>query len=88
MGVTRRRLAAIEMGKTLALAGLTALLALPLGLAVAWVLTDVINVAAFGWRLPIFLFPRPVGRPVRARAAHRLRRGALAGRCGSAAPRP
>ena len=57
MGVTRRRLAAIEMGKTLALAGLTAVAALPVGLAVAWVLTDFVNVAAFGWRLPIFLFP-------------------------------
>ncbi len=57
MGVTRRRLAAIEMGKALALAALTALAALPLGLAVAWVLTAVINVQAFGWKLPIFLFP-------------------------------
>jgi putative ABC transport system permease protein len=57
MGITRRRLALLEMGKTLALAGLTALAALPLGLAVAWVLTAVINVEAFGWRLPIFLFP-------------------------------
>lgn len=57
MGITRRQLAAIEMGKTLALAALTAMIALPLGLAVAWVLTAVINVEAFGWRLPIFLFP-------------------------------
>jgi putative ABC transport system permease protein len=57
MGVTRRRLAAIEMGKTLGLAALTALVALPVGLAVAWVLTAVVNVEAFGWRLPIFLFP-------------------------------
>jgi len=57
IGITRRRLAAIEMGKTLALAAFTALAALPLGLGVAWVLTDVINVAAFGWKLPIFLFP-------------------------------
>ncbi|MBA3326606.1 MAG: ABC transporter permease, partial [Rhodobacteraceae bacterium] len=57
MGITRRQLAAIELGKTLALAALTAVIALPLGLAVAWVLTNVINVAAFGWRLPLFLFP-------------------------------
>ncbi len=57
MGVTRRRLATIEVGRTLALAGLTAVLALPLGLAVAWVLTAVVNVEAFGWRLPVHLFP-------------------------------
>ncbi len=57
IGLTRRRLAAIETGKTLALAALTAALALPLGLAVAWTLTAVVNVAAFGWRLPVLLFP-------------------------------
>jgi len=26
-------------------------------LALAWVLLAVVNVAAFGWRLPMFLFP-------------------------------
>jgi putative ABC transport system permease protein len=57
MGVTRRRLAVIELAKALGLAALTAVVALPLGLAVAWVLTAVINVRAFGWKLPIFLFP-------------------------------
>ena len=36
---------------------LTALLALPLGLALAWVLTAVVNVRAFGWRLPVLLLP-------------------------------
>jgi putative ABC transport system permease protein len=57
LGLTRRQLAVIEMGKTLGLAGLTAVVALPLGLAVAWILTAVINVEAFGWRLPILMFP-------------------------------
>ncbi|HVH03150.1 MAG TPA: FtsX-like permease family protein, partial [Amaricoccus sp.] len=57
IGVTRRRLALIELGKALALAALTALAALPLGLALAWVLTAVVNVRAFGWRLPVLLFP-------------------------------
>ncbi|TPE53611.1 FtsX-like permease family protein [Amaricoccus solimangrovi] len=57
LGLTRRRLAAIELGQAVALAGLTALAALPLGLAVAWVLTEVINPRAFGWRLPLLLFP-------------------------------
>ncbi|MFO1143361.1 MAG: FtsX-like permease family protein [Amaricoccus sp.] len=57
LGVTRRRLAALELVKAVALAALTALAALPLGLALAWVLTDVVNVRAFGWRLPIYLAP-------------------------------
>jgi putative ABC transport system permease protein len=56
-GVPRRVLAALELGRALALAAGTAFLALPLGLAVAWVLTAVINVRAFGWRLPVHLFP-------------------------------
>ena len=57
IGVTRRRLALIELAKATGLAALTALLALPLGLALAWVLTAVVNVRAFGWRLPVLLFP-------------------------------
>jgi putative ABC transport system permease protein len=57
MGVTRRRLALIELLRTLGLATLTAVAALPLGLALAWVLTAVVNVRACGWRLPVMLFP-------------------------------
>ena len=44
------------------LAALTLLAALPLGLALAWVLLAVINVEAFGWRLPMFLFPAEYAR--------------------------
>ncbi len=57
IGLTRRRLALIELAKTMAMALLTALLALPLGLAVAWCLIAVVNVKAFGWRLPFHVFP-------------------------------
>ncbi|MFC4668426.1 FtsX-like permease family protein [Seohaeicola nanhaiensis] len=57
LGMTRRALARIEILRSLALAGLTALLALPLGLLLAKILLDVINVEAFGWRLPMYLFP-------------------------------
>ncbi len=56
-GVTRRSLAGLELLKTLAMALFTALLAIPLGLAVAWCLVAVVNVQAFGWRLPFHLFP-------------------------------
>jgi putative ABC transport system permease protein len=57
VGVTRRRLAAIELAKTMSVALITALLALPLGLAVAWCLVAIVNVKAFGWRLPFHVFP-------------------------------
>ena len=57
LGVSRRALVALELGRALGLAALTALLALPLGLALAWVLTAVVNVRAFGWRLPVLLLP-------------------------------
>jgi len=36
---------------------LTWIVALPVGLALAWVLLVVVNVEAFGWRLPMQLFP-------------------------------
>jgi putative ABC transport system permease protein len=57
VGITRRRLAAVELLKTLSVALITTLLALPLGLLVAWCLIAVVNVKAFGWRLPFQVFP-------------------------------
>jgi putative ABC transport system permease protein len=57
IGITRRKLALIELLKTLSVALITALFALPLGLLVAWCLIAVVNVKAFGWRLPFHVFP-------------------------------
>ncbi len=57
LGLTRSELARLELLRSVLLAALTACLALPLGLALAWVLLAVINVEAFGWRLPMYLFP-------------------------------
>jgi putative ABC transport system permease protein len=57
IGITRQRLAMIELLKTMSVALITALLALPLGLMVAWCLIAVVNVKAFGWRLPFHIFP-------------------------------
>ncbi|TLP56830.1 FtsX-like permease family protein [Parasedimentitalea maritima] len=57
LGITRRQLAWLELWRSLALAALTAILALPLGLLLAWVLLSIINVEAFGWKLPMYLFP-------------------------------
>ncbi|WP_321847914.1 FtsX-like permease family protein [Pseudomonas paraveronii] len=57
LGVTRRQLMLLSLGQTWLLAVLTLLLALPLGLLLAWCLDAVINVQAFGWRLPLHVFP-------------------------------
>jgi putative ABC transport system permease protein len=57
MGLTQRHLAALDFLRTLLLALLTAVVALPLGLALAWVLLAVVNVEAFGWRLPMQVHP-------------------------------
>ena len=57
IGVTRQKLALIELLKTMSVALITALFALPLGLLVAWCLLAVVNVKAFGWRLPFHVFP-------------------------------
>ncbi|WP_434702024.1 FtsX-like permease family protein [Pseudomonas sp. D1-36] len=57
LGITRRQLMLLNLGQTWLLALLTLLLALPLGIALAWCLDAVINVQAFGWRLPLRIFP-------------------------------
>ncbi|MEP0942291.1 MAG: FtsX-like permease family protein [Rhizobiaceae bacterium] len=58
LGLTRRQLAGLELLRGILLAGLTMVLALPLGLGLAWLLLAVVNVEAFGWRLPMFVFAR------------------------------
>ncbi|WMC12050.1 ABC transporter permease [Oceanimonas pelagia] len=57
LGVPLRRLLGIQLVQLGGLALITALLALPLGMALTACLMWGINVAAFGWRLPLHLFP-------------------------------
>lgn len=57
LGLRRRDLAWLELLRTLALWFITFLAAIPVGLVLAWVLLVIINVEAFGWRLPMMLFP-------------------------------
>lgn len=57
LGLTRRHLAALELARAVVLGALTLAAALPLGVALAWVLLNIINVEAFGWRLPMHLIP-------------------------------
>ena len=62
LGVTRAELGRLELLRAVILAGLTLLVALPLGLALAWMLLAGIHVEAFGWRLPMYLFPLDYAR--------------------------
>ncbi|TWC78256.1 putative ABC transport system permease protein [Rhizobium sp. SJZ105] len=57
LGLRRRDLAMLEVLRTLALWLVTFIGAIPVGLGLAWVLLAIINVEAFGWRLPLILFP-------------------------------
>ena len=57
MGLTRGRIAALDLARALGLAALTAVLAVPVGIVLAWALLAVVNVQAFGWRLPLQVFP-------------------------------
>lgn len=57
LGLTRRHLAGLELLRALCLASLTVLVSVPVGLLLAWVLLAVVNVEAFGWRLPMYVFP-------------------------------
>lgn len=57
MGIRRRDLALLEVLRTLSLWLATFVAAIPVGLALAWVLLSIVNVEAFGWRLPMRIFP-------------------------------
>ncbi|MDD2056874.1 ABC transporter permease [Pseudomonas sp. GD03860] len=57
LGVRRRQLVWLTLAQTMMLSSLTVLLAIPLGLLLAWCLVAVVNVQAFGWRLPLYVFP-------------------------------
>lgn len=62
LGVGRRQLMLLNLGQTWLLAALTLVCAVPLGMLLAWCLVAVINVQAFGWRLPLHVFPLQVAR--------------------------
>lgn len=57
LGISRSKLAQLSLAQLGGSALITGLLALPLGIAITWGLVAIINVAAFGWRLPLYLFP-------------------------------
>ncbi|HDZ56919.1 MAG TPA: ABC transporter permease [Pseudomonas xinjiangensis] len=57
MGLRPVQLAWLSLAQMLMLALFTCVLAIPVGLLLAWGLVDVVNVQAFGWRLPWHWFP-------------------------------
>ncbi|MBY5932618.1 FtsX-like permease family protein [Tateyamaria omphalii] len=62
LGLTRRSIGRLELLRTVVFAAVVFVFAIPVGLGLAWVLLAIINVEAFGWRLPMFLFPVDYGR--------------------------
>ncbi len=57
LGLDRSRIAKLELLRAAILATMTSVIAIPVGLMLAWSLLAVVNVEAFGWRLPMFLYP-------------------------------
>lgn len=57
LGLTRSQIGKLELLRAVLLASFVVIFSLPTGLILAWVLLNVINVKAFGWQLPMFLFP-------------------------------
>lgn len=57
IGVPRWRVSQLEFVRILFFATATAAAAVPLGLALSWCLVAIVNVEAFGWRLPFHFFP-------------------------------
>lgn len=57
LGVPRGQLLRVQLVQLGGAALAVGLVAVPLGIAITWGLVTIINVAAFGWRLPLHLFP-------------------------------
>jgi len=54
LGFNLRELITLLLLQALLLGALTGLLAVPVGAALAWLLTEVINLRAFGWSIPLY----------------------------------
>lgn len=57
LGLGRAELRVLRLGQALALGLVAALLALPLGLGLSWVLVEVVNQRAFGWTMAYAIAP-------------------------------
>ena len=57
IGTKLKTLALLELLRFASLSALTFIFAIPIGLAVVYILTNYVNLEAFGWKLPIYFFP-------------------------------
>jgi putative ABC transport system permease protein len=76
IGLTPRGLGAIVAAQTLLMGVAAAVLALPLGLALAALMLEVVNRRSFGWTVPLQLEPRLMGEAVVLAMAAALLAGA------------
>ncbi len=60
LGLTRLQLSGLIAIQSATLGLIAALMSLPIGMLMAWVLTDSIQVNAFGWSMPFLLDPAPL----------------------------
>ena len=60
LGLTRQQVSALILLESAALGLLAGLLAVPTGVAMAWVLTEAIQLRAFGWSMPFVVSPGPL----------------------------
>ncbi|WP_245888817.1 ABC transporter permease [Halomonas denitrificans] len=77
LGVPRRTLVGLQLAQLGGAALVTGLLAVPLGIAITACLVAVINVAAFGWRLPLHVFPGEIALTLATAVAVALLAAAL-----------
>ncbi|MCE8016938.1 ABC transporter permease [Halomonas sp. MCCC 1A17488] len=88
LGVPRARLVTVQLAQLGGMALAVGALAVPLGSVLALGLVAVINVAAFGWRLPLHIFPEDIALTLATAAAVALLAAALpAARLWHAPPR-
>jgi putative ABC transport system permease protein len=60
LGLTRGQVSGLIMAESVMLGLIAAILAIPTGLIMAWVLTDAIQLRAFGWTMPFRIDPDPL----------------------------
>lgn len=60
IGFTRRQLSVLILSQSLVLGLIAGLAAVPTGLAMAWILTDAIQLRAFGWSMQFLISPGPL----------------------------
>jgi len=59
LGLTPAQVSSLIMLESMILGAVAALLAMPVGLAMAWILTEAIQLRAFGWSMPLTLDAAP-----------------------------